>query len=222
MDDHDLGRRHDGQRSLATFHVVRQLALLHLHLFDRRCDRLGSLFEHLPFVEAADWTRTRTLTISFLLVGTLRLFRGQPALYTACSFLQIDTRCAWYRIGPLLKIAGRSTRRATGNQATLPQAIRTDGFCLRPQDHLEAYLSWSVKDTDWETKIEQTSAVEDNKRTIEFLRPTIDVVARLFPPVAREQTIVCPKDLHEEVAMVDEQGTITAPLDWESTAALPL
>jgi Ser/Thr protein kinase RdoA (MazF antagonist) len=107
--------------------------------------------------------------------------------------------------------------------------INYDGVHRGPfrssHDWLKSYLDIAMREfEDVATNGEDEDEIEEAEEALEVAKRLITLLPKIFSPIMEpsERTALMHDDLGLQNILLDEQGNISAVLDWECVSAMPL
>lgn len=178
------------------------------------------LMERMPGVSAYKRWRTMTTFQKVALVQSIAELQAQIF------------RHEFSRIGTLMAGSDESSHAETPGEMVSNMFFWSDHFDYNiargpyrsAHDWLAAYLEFAVKDQVAEHENAQDEDDEkDAKFALGLSERLINLLPRIFPPIQYppERTVIWHDDLSLSNILVDEDGNITALIDWECVSAMP-
>lgn len=179
----------------------------------------------MPGVSA--WSRWRWLPMAQKVLLTQRI-----AEYQAQLFRHKFTAACFRRIGTLHPVMSEESTPEPGQMVTseffMGNRIKYDvprGPFRSSHDWLKSYLEIISRDCE---KISATTEDDDEKEEADAMlrvaRRLLGLLPRIFPSIQNpaERTALYHDDLGLSNVLIDEQGSLTAIVDWECVSAVPL
>lgn len=183
------------------------------------------LMELMPGIPA--WKQWRSLTMAQKVGLTQRIAEFQTQLFRhnfpCASFREIGT------LGCDREGYKPEPGQLISNMFFMGNHVDYDGMHRGPfrssHDWLRSYLAFAMRGyeevvTDGEDKDE----IQDAKDVLEVAKRLMTLLPKIFSPIVKppERSVLMHHDLGLQNILLDEQGNISAVLDWECVSAMPL
>lgn len=183
------------------------------------------LMELMPGVPA--WKQWRSLTMAQKVFLTQRIAEFQAQLFRhnfpRASFRGIGT------LGCAPESAKPESGQLVSNMFFMGDHINYDGVHRGPfrssHDWLKSYLDIAMREFEDEVaKNEDEDEVEEAEDALEVAKRLMTLLPKIFSPIEDppERSVLMHHDLGLQNILLDEQGNISAVLDWECVSAMPL
>ena len=220
-------------------HVVRQLAGFQIELFNMQQHGIGSLYVSGSETEDQAYNVHRIVTLPFCMRNRAHLhgasrgpFRSsEDWLGAQLDIIQLECELELEKIA--LSRQGKVQTKNVAEKTPETLIPMFQGNCAVEDNHVkeegDGGLEQSRHDKNENGEDEESDSDEDYQEDLQARSKLIDrlllSLPKFFPETDDsqvERSILSHPDLRQENILVDEHGTITAVLDWENSACLPI